>query len=309
MHSSTSIAVEVHHFPTSLIDKALQKAKEYLNEPSAYQALLLSNDIEQLHPKGLVYVDKVLQLITADERPWKQYHERRAWLLSHLRMTLSHSERWISFERSQLKKSIHENAQKLLHRFPTPTNYQSDVVFLYNALKLWDETDLQFIVQKYFTDRSYAPLLVRHFARGAPEIQKRFAARVRKYKRYEFIETALLYQTNLLRQQELIFLFRRLLDDAYFGKLTSSPMFEFYEQDGRIVEQFKLQLLLHLHQRLREREPAVLAIYNDLRQFPRSGSNNPTEEQKKAYEEFLKSLWTGNFSGECQFRLIDFDDD
>jgi hypothetical protein len=304
LQGSASLAVDAIEFPPSLNEKVLQKVKAYLSEPSAWQSVLLTQEIEKLQPKGLVYVDSILKLITADERPWQAYHEKRAWLLDHLSSVVRVSDQWISFDRSSLKKSIHDNAQKILKQFRNPTQLQSHVVSLYNALNLWDETDLPFVIQIYFRDRSYAPLLVRLFVHGDDETKKRFAKRVRRNNRYEFVETALLYQSLLLRDDEMIFLFYRLLDDAYFGKLSGNPMLEFYEDEVRLMEQFKLKLVLHLHERLRENDPLVLSIYNELRENPQVDRPNPTESQKEAYREFLQRLWTGHFSEDCLVRLI-----
>lgn len=307
VYSSGIFASEVVPFPPDINQKALQLLEVFLQEDSKERADLIWNEIAAEEPSGLMYLDKVLQLV-ADESKWTfSNNEKRARLLSHIRKVVDITPLWISFDRSSIKKSLHASAQKILNRFDSPTYFNSDIVYIYHKLHLWEQSDLPFIIHKFFKDRSFAPLLIRFFSSGSSEIKKHFAARVRTRGQFEFVETGLLYQSGLLRDDEYIFLFRRLLDHAYFSELMATQMSTLYEDDSRVVESFEALLTEDLHERLHAKDPLIVALYNQLRDNPGHNERRPSSElQIQIYQRFLQSLWVGSPSGRCQFRLLKF---
>jgi hypothetical protein len=309
LHGTGAYAAEFHRFPPSKNEKALILAQAYLAEPNAIKAYRIWKNIEALQPEGLVYIDKMLKLLTQDMRSWNYTRGRRLWLLAQLPNAVDENVPLINFSRSSLKNSIHKNAQKLLFRFQKTKNTRREIVVLYDRLNLWDETDLPFLIPEYFRDRSYGPLLIRYLQFGSDQSKRRFAERVRREGNFELIETSLLYQFYLLRDGELYWLFQRLLENTYFGKTFASDIFDFYGQGSATVMRLRLKVMMHLHQRLREHDPVILPVYNHFRQhLAMPGYAPPTPEQARIYKKFLRDLWAGRFNESCELRLIDPDD-
>jgi len=257
------------------------------------------------NPKGLVYIETLLAFIANEENWIDDSFDKRAQLLAHLRSVVDRT--WIAqtFDHSDMKRAIHESAQKILNRETERSYFQSDIVYIYHKLSLWDETDLPFIVDKFFQDRSYVPLVIRFFPQSTLEFKKQFAERVRSRNHYEFVETGLLYRAGLLRDDELIYLFRRFFDNVYFSQLMATQMSELYESDSRVVEDFELRLGIELHDRLLAKDPIVTAVFNQLRENPSANRPRPlTPFQAEIYRKVARKFWTGDAFGRCQLRLV-----
>jgi hypothetical protein len=257
------------------------------------------------NPKGLVYIDRVLASLASEQNWNDDTLSKRAQLLEHVRSVVDRT--WIAetFENSEMKRAIHKSAQKILNRETLRSYFRSDIVYIYHKLGLWDQTDLPFIVDKFFQDRSYVPLVIRLFPQSSLEFKKEFASRVRSRNQYEFVETGLLYRAGLLRDDELIYLFRRFFDNVYFSHLMATQMSELYESDSRVVEDFELQLGIELHDRLLAKDPTVIAIFNQLRENPGSNRQRPlTPMQTEIYRRVAQRFWTGDAFGRCQLRLV-----
>jgi hypothetical protein len=270
-----------------LVNNFLQK--DYLTKTWAQTELWEAN------PHGPAFVDKVLALIANDERPWKFDHEKRESLLFLVELVADPSDSWTASELSAFKPSIHKNARKLLERFPKKSIRQLTVVHLFDALDLWDSSDLPFLMPRFF-DRLSKPYTVtpflRFFSNATPDLKEAFAQRTRKTQR-RLLEYALIYQSGLATKKDLVWLFRFLpLDDPYFIDRT-------HPETKHLLD----FVTTSLHQRLRSGDAVVLRAYNEVQSQTSWPGKKLDDESLNKMKSYLLELWNNPIPDLCEPEL------
>lgn len=289
-------AGQIFEYPASDLAQAVALIQEFLESKSPQQTRI-RRALRELDPSGPVFIDKVLALLADDPTPWKSFPEPRAVVLTMIFYVAGNFEPTEDFEGSALKESIHFNAQRVLSKFPISSQRQREVVEIFNRLDLWDESDLPFLAQKFFNRPRRNPKisnLLRLFESGAPEFKENFANRVRKAQKKEILEYAVLYRFGLLRDKEIIWMFRLSMSDLVAGVARENG-------DARPLLDW---VLFDLHRRLRQGDPAVVAAYDKVRASPSwSSSLSWTPEKRSAIDQFLRDLWTGRNFVKCETHL------
>lgn len=280
-------AGEVFNYPSSELSQALAVVREFLEgKPPRYSAF--RNGLKNLDPKGPVFANQVLAILAEDSSPWKSYSEPRASVLSLVTYAVLDFEPSPTFEGSDLKRSIHLNAQKVLSKFPIASERQREVIEIFNHLDLWDETDLPFLMRKFFNRHHFNPKIapfLRFFEGGSPEFKAEFVERVHKSPKKDILEYAFLYRFGLMRDEEIVWMFRLSMADHLAGVSRSN---------GLHVRSLLDWVIFDLHRRLRQGDPPVVAAYDKVRASPNwSGNQNWSAKDHEAINQFLRGLWTG----------------
>lgn len=324
MSLQAAAAAEIHPFPQSSVQKAVELVREYL-EGSGHKRTRLWNELRDLDPSGPVFVDETLKLIASDRSKWKSYSEARSSMLNLADNVVRESEPWKDFEGSPLKESIHKSAQSLLELLSNSSRHQDDLLTLFDRLELWSPADVRFLIQKSYAGHGiswrYFPRLVENFKDVSLEDRQYLLERTRKQSRRELAQYALAYQTGLMEPQDIVWLLRLFMDDGdpirrassmrgapisgltlmgVLGKLSEK---EILARNGKVIEGLLRDVLQDLHTRLRAEDPLIKTAYDEIRARPVWPGLNLTESAKAAHMEFLRGLYTGQVLLDCDERL------
>lgn len=280
-------ADNIHDYMDDEDNKAAAIVKEILDSPR--QEPQLFHRLNSFTPRGPVFVEKAMALLAADHSVWKETGDKRRVILNRIMVWAEGSEQWHGFENSETKESIHRSAQRLLARFPQRTPKQTEITILFDRLNLWDETDLPFLMRRYFKSASSTRPKVatfhKLFGRATPEIKNSFVTRVREATPSKLLGYALMYQHGLYRDEDLMWLFKLLLAEYRKGRL--------FDEDSESWLVLN-EVLSSLHSRLKEGDPAVHSIY---RKLSTKGDYGALKKQ------FLDDLLSGNLIRDCEANM------